>query len=196
MKPRRAQAEIEACAAGRQPQRRVRPLVRRRLDDDLVEAEEAAAVRERLVRGERTHEHIEYLLEARLGLIGRHREACELVVAIALADSEIEPAARQKIQGRNLLGQQHRIVPWQHEHRRAEPKARRARRDKGQQREGRGDLADAGEVMLGHEARMEAERFGLDVGFDEIEEALGARRGIGQPRRRGAAEQSKSHGKT
>ena len=51
-------------------------------------------------------------------------------------------------------------------------------------------------MMLGHEARMETECFGLDVGFDEIEEALGARRHVGQPRRCGTAEQSKSHGKT
>ena len=171
--------EAAACAgrdrgfaAGRQPQRRVRPLVRRRFDNHLVEAEEAAAVRKGLIRGERTHEHIEHLLEARLGLIGRHREACELVVAVAFADSEIEPAAREKIQGRNLLGKQHRIVPWQHKNRRAEAKARRTSRDKGQEGERRRDLADVGEVMLGHEARMETERFGLDVGFDEIEEAL------------------------
>jgi hypothetical protein len=47
----------------------------------------------------------------------------------------------------------------------------------------RRDLADASKVMLGHEARMETERFGLDVGLDEIEEALGARRYIGRPRR-------------
>ena len=117
-------------------------------------------------------------------------------MAVAFADSEIEPAAREKIQGRNLLGKQHRIVPWQHKNRRAEAKARRTSRDKGQEGESRRDLADASKVMLGHEARMETERFGLDVGLDEIEEALGARRDVGQPRRRGAAEQSKSHGKT
>ena len=174
----------------------MRPLVRRRFDNHLIEAKEAAAVREGLVRGECTHEHIEYLLEARLGLIGRHREASELVVAVAFAHSEIEPAAREKIQGRNLFRKQHRIVPWQHKNCCAETKARRTSRDKGQEGESRRDLADASEVMLGHEARMETECFGLDVGFDEIEEALAARRDIGQPRRRGAAEQSKSHGKT
>jgi len=43
---------------------------------------------------------------------------------------------------------------------------------------------------------METERLGLDVGLDEIEEARSARLDVGQPRRRGAAEQSKSHGRT
>ena len=87
-------------------------------------------------------------------------------------------------------------MPWQHKNRRAEAKARRTSRDKGQEGESGRDLADASKVMLGHEARMEAECFGLDVGFDKIEEALGARGHVGQPRRCGAAEQSKSHGKT
>jgi hypothetical protein len=123
-------------------------------------------------------------------------EARELVVAVTFAHSQIEPAAREQVQGRNLLRKQHRVVPWQHENRRAEAKARRARRDKGQEGESGRDLADAGKVMLGHEARMETERFGFDVGFDEIEEALGARRHVGQPRCCGTAEQSKSHGET
>ena len=118
-----------AVAAGRQPQRRVRPLVGRRLDHHLVEAEEAAAVRERIVRGERAHQHVEHFLEARLGFGGRHGEARELVVAVALADAEIEPAAREQIQGRDLLGEQHRIVPGQHQDRRAEAQPRGARRD-------------------------------------------------------------------
>jgi hypothetical protein len=116
-------------------------------------------------------------------------------VAVALADAEIEPAARQQIQRRNLLRQQHRVVPGQHEDRRTEAKARRTSRDKGQERESRRDLADTGKMMLGHEARMETERFGLDIGLDEMEEAFGARRDAGQPRRRSAAEQSKSHGR-
>src|SRR5262245_15545947 len=174
----------------------MRPLVRWRFDNNRVEAEEAATVGEGRVRGERTHEHIEYLLEARLGLIGRHCEACELVVAVAFAHSQIKPAARKKIQGRNLFGKQHRVVPWQNKNRRAEAKARRTSRDKSQESESRRDLADASKVMLGHEARMETECFGLDVGFDEIEEALSASRHIGQPRRCGTAKQTKSHGKT
>src|SRR5690349_3043192 len=109
------------------------------------------------------HEHIEYLLEAWLGLVGRHREACELVVAVAFADSEIEPAAREKIQSRNLLCKQHWVVPWQHKDRCAEAKARRTGCNKGQEGESRRDLADTSKVMLGYEARVETERFGLDV---------------------------------
>ena len=115
------------------------PLVRRRFDDHLIEAEEAAVVREGLVRGERAHEHIESLLEARLGLSRRHGETCELVVAIAFADSQIEPAAREKIQGRHLLGKQYRIVPWQYENCGAEAKARCTSCDERQEGENRRD---------------------------------------------------------
>jgi hypothetical protein len=43
-------------------------------------------------------------------------------------------------------------------------------------------LADTRKVMLGHEAKMETEGFGLDVGLDEIEEAFGARRDVERPR--------------
>ena len=102
-------------------------------------------------------------------------------MAVAFAHSQIKPAARQKVQGRNLLRKQHRVVPWQHKNRRAEAKARRSSRDKGQEGESGRHLSDASKVMLGHEARMEAECFGLDVGCDEIEEALRARRHVGQP---------------
>ena len=87
-------------------------------------------------------------------------------------------------------------MPWQNENGCAEAKARRTSRDIGQEGESRRDLADASKVVLRHEARMETEGFGLDVGLDEIEEALGARRDVGQPRRRSAAEQSKAHGMT
>ena len=48
-------------------------------------------------------------------------EAGEFVVPVALADPEIEPAARQQIERRRLLRQQHRVVPRQHHHRGAEP---------------------------------------------------------------------------
>src|SRR5262245_47814511 len=117
-------------AAGGQPQWRMRPLVRWRFDDYRVEAKEAAMVGKGLLRGERTQEHIQHLFEARLGLLGRHGKAREFVMAIALAHPKIEPASRQKIQGCNLLGKQHRIVPWQHKNCGPEPKARRASRDK------------------------------------------------------------------
>jgi len=115
-------------------------------------------------------------------------------VAIALADAEIEPALREKIQGCDLFGQQHRIMPRQHQDRRAEAQTRRAGREEGQEGERRRELAEVREVMLRHEARMVAERLGFDVGLDEVEEAPGARRDVGQPWRRGAAEQSKAHG--
>ena len=108
-------------AAGRHPQRRMRLLRRRRLDHDVLEMPEAAVVREALARGPRLRHHRNGLLEARLGLVRRDRKTLELAVAVALADAEIEAAAGDQIERRRLLGEQYRIVPRQHDHRRAEP---------------------------------------------------------------------------
>ncbi len=52
-----------------------------------------SAVREALARHERLGHHLDRFLEARLGLLRRDAEAGELVVPVALADAEIEPAA-------------------------------------------------------------------------------------------------------
>ena len=109
------------CTRGREPDRRVWPLVRRRLDHDVVEPPEAAAMRKRLVGRKRAAEHCQNFLETRFGLFGSHCKACKLVVAIALADAEIEPSGREHVERRNLLGEKNWIMPGQHEHRRAQP---------------------------------------------------------------------------
>ena len=89
----------------------------RRLDDDIVELPILPAMGERLVGGPRLEDHLERLVEPRVGFLHRHAEAGKLVVAIALADTEIEPPAGQQIEGRGLLGEQHRVVPRQYHHR-------------------------------------------------------------------------------
>jgi len=70
----------------------VRSLRRRRLDHDVVELPVFSAVGERLVSGPRLKDHSERLVEPRVGFLHRHAKAGELVVAIALADAEIEAA--------------------------------------------------------------------------------------------------------
>ena len=82
------------------------------------------AVGKRLVDGPRLEDDVEAFVEARVGLLHRHAEPGEFVVAVALADTEIEPAAGQEIERRRLLGQQHRVVPGQHDDRRAETQRR------------------------------------------------------------------------
>ncbi len=67
---------------------------------------------------------VDGFLEPRLAFLHRNAEAGEFVVAVALADAEIQPPAGQQVDRRRLLGQQHRIVPRQHDHRRAQPDRR------------------------------------------------------------------------
>ena len=179
--------------AGGDPERRMRALRRRRLDHDVLEMKKAAVVREALARREGARHHLERLLEARFRLIRRDLEALELAVPVALADAEIEAAVGQQIERGGLLGQQHRIVPGQHHHRGAEPQRGGARGQRHQQHQRGGGLVPAAEMMLDREARMEAERLGLDVELEIIAETLAGLRtepwGIGF----GRTEQTETH---
>ncbi len=145
-----------ALAAGAHPDRRVRLLRGRRLDDDVVEPPIFAAMRERLVGGPGLEDDFEALVIPRIGLLHRHAEAGEFVVAIAFADAEIEPAARQQVEGRRLLGQQYRVVPRQDHDRGAEAQMPSARAEPGQQVDRRRDLAIPGEVVLDDESCCES----------------------------------------
>ena len=64
---------------------------------------------------------VERLIEALFRFLDRDAEAAEFGIAVALADTEIEPSTRQEIEGRRLLSEQHRIVPRQHDHRTSDP---------------------------------------------------------------------------
>ena len=150
---------------------------RRRLDHDVLEMPEAAVVREALARGPRLRHHRNGLLEARLGLVRRDLKALELAVAVALADAEIEAAAGDQIERRRLLGEQHRIVPRQHDHRRAKPQRFGAHGGRHQQHQGRRHLVPAGEMMLDQKARLKAERLGLDIEIEIVAKTLAALRG-------------------
>ena len=111
----------------------------------------------------------------------------------ALADAEIEPAARQKIDGRRLLGEQHWIVPGQHQHRGAEPERACFRREPRQQGQTRRNLPGSAEMMLDQEGRVIAQRFSFDVVVDELlvaEAGIHIRAAVAGG---GAAEQSKTH---
>ena len=129
-------------------------------------------MRKALLGGPGFDDHVERLVEARIGFRDRHAETVKLVVAVAFADTEIEPPAGEKIDGRRLLGKQHRIVPRQHQHRGAEPQCLGLRRQPGEQRETGGNLAEAGEMMLDQKGRMVAEPLGLDIVVDELLIAL------------------------
>ena len=70
----------------------MRPLCGRRLDNDIIELPVSPEVGERLVSGPRLEDHSERLVEPRVGFLHRHAKTRKLVVAIALADAEIEAA--------------------------------------------------------------------------------------------------------
>ena len=103
---------------------------------------------------------------------GGDLETGELAVPVALADAEIEPSARYEIERPRLLGQQHRVVPGQHDYRGAEPQRGGAHGKATEQHHRGGDLVPAGEVMFDQEARVEAERLGLDVEVEIVAEPL------------------------
>ena len=126
---------------------------------------------------------------------GAISKALELAVAVALADAEIETAAGDQIERRRLLGEQHRIVPGQHHHRRAEPQRRGAHGERHQQHQGRRHLVPAGEMMLDQKARLKAERLGLDIEIEIVAKTLaGLRRQIVAVGLR-RAEQAEFHGR-
>jgi hypothetical protein len=158
-------------ASGAHPQRRVRLLSRRRLDDDVVELEVLAAMRPRAVERPRLQYHLEALVEPLIRLFHRNAESRELVVAIPLPDAEVDPAAGQEVYGGDLLGQQHGVVPGQGDHGGAESQGRRACADPGQQVQRGGDLTEPGEVVLDHKRADVAERLRPDVVLDELSEA-------------------------
>ena len=61
-------------------------------------------------------------------------------MAVAFTDAEIEPPAGHQVERRGLLGEQHRVVPGQHYHGRAETERRRARGEPSEQLQRRGGL--------------------------------------------------------
>src|SRR4029077_15118616 len=129
--------------AGGDPQRRMGPLRRWRLNDDILEVPEAALVRETFARSPGARHHFDRFLETRFGLFRRDLESLELAVPVALADAEIEAATGKQIERRGLFGQQHRIVPRRHDDGRAKPQRRRAHRQRGLEHQRRRYLVPA-----------------------------------------------------
>jgi hypothetical protein len=101
------------------PDRWPRPLHGGRLNDDVLEIPEFAVMGEAPFGSPRLEDNLQAFLEPLVGLLARDAEG-EFAVAISLANSEIEPTAREHVEGRGLLCEQHRIVPGQNHDGRAE----------------------------------------------------------------------------
>ena len=166
---------------------------RRRLDHNILEMPKATLVREALARGPGPRHHLKGFLETRFGLFGRDLKSLELAVAVAFADAEIEPALRKEIERCRFFGEQHRIVPRRHDDCRAEPKRLRAHGQRGEQHQGRRDLIPAAEMVLNREARVKAERLGLDIEIEEVEKTLAGFRAKSGPIRLRRTEQTETH---
>src|SRR6266700_7176404 len=99
----------------------MRFLRRRWLDDDILVMPTLAVMRKAAVRRPSLAQKRHRLVVALAGFLQRNAEAVELAPAVALSDTEIEPSIVEKVQCRSLFGEQSRIVPGQHQDRRAEP---------------------------------------------------------------------------
>ena len=113
-------------------------------------------------------------VEARIRLLHGDAESGEFVVPVSLADAEIDPATREQVEGSDLLGQQHGIMPGQHQHRGAEAQRRGACPNPGQQVQARRHLAKASEMVLDQECTDIAECLGLNIALNEFPEASAA----------------------
>src|SRR5262245_57971127 len=111
----------------------MRLLHRPRLDHDVAKIPVLALMREAALHRPRLAQDRHAFLEALSRLRLRDAETLELGIAVALADTEIKPATRKKVERRDLLGEQHWIVPRQHHDGGAKPQVSRASRDEAQQ---------------------------------------------------------------
>src|SRR6185295_6682189 len=144
---------------------------------------EPALVRKTLACRPGARQDLDGLVEASLRLVRRNLKALEFAVPVTLADPKVEPAMRQKIERGCFFGEQHRIVPWRHDHCGAEAQCCRAHSKRAEQHQGRGYLVPAAEMMLDREARMKPKRLSHDVEVKIVEESasgLGTKsRGVG-----------------
>ena len=171
----------------------MRLLHRARLDDDVLELPAASVVREAIGSGPCRAQEGHGLVEPLGGLLDRDAKARELRRPIALADAEIQASVGQEVDRGHLLGQQHRIVPGQHHHRRAQPDPAGAAGQVAQEIERGRQLPDAGEVVLDDKHAVIAELLGMEHIVDvlAVAEAV-ANRPFAS--RLGPAEQPELHG--
>ena len=148
---------------------------RPRPDRHARDLEELALVLEHFVAQRLDHD-LRRLGEARPRLAHRDAEAFVLGRGGAAPEAEQAAPAAHDVEQRDLLGDPHRVVPRQHDHRGAELDALGAAGEVGQQLGRRRRHGVAGEVMLQRPQRVEAER------LDQIAHRRSAR----APRRRQA----------
>ena len=157
--------QMEAVLAGpairrlgahrRNPDRRGRTLHRSRAQRVAFNRGPASVMRHPILRPQRADDR-QVLIEAFPALAHRHVGDVVVVLVQPAADAEIQPAMRQHIGHRIVLGGAHRIVQRQQTDRTAEPDALRLARAGGDEQRGRAER-EAGDAMLGEPRAVEAE---------------------------------------
>ena len=92
----------------------------------------------------------------------RHGDAVSIVFGFrrAAPEAQMQRAPRQRVQHRDLLGDAHRVVPGQHQHRGAEPDIRAERRHMRHEEQRARRRVVVREMVLQHPDRFVAERLG------------------------------------
>lgn len=150
---------LQLGPVGADPDGRVRPLQRRGVEAQVVVVEELAVVGEDLTGPGLLH-HFDGLVEASAPGLLVDVEALELLRPVARRESEQEPAVREHVERRLVLGIAQRVVQAEQRAAGADADARGAARDRGQHGQQVGTIAVVPEVMLGQPEAVEADLFG------------------------------------
>ena len=151
------------------PDRRMRLLVDRRQQRHAGHRRPEIALELHRRAGPGLLDQLDALLDPLAALLHVDAENVELVADEAAADAEIEPALRQLVERRRLLGHPHRIVERQHGRAGAEPDALGARREIGEERVvGREQPAVPHEMVLDDPGVVDADPVGE---FDLLDDA-------------------------
>src|SRR5208282_1394177 len=121
---------------------------------------EILAVETESLAAPRKLENLDGLERAAESLRAWHAEALELLGPVAQANSQPEPAARDYIDERGVLGELERMIKRRQQDEGADGDAGGARRDGSRRGHQRGQIAVVGEMMLGEPDGIEAELLG------------------------------------
>ncbi len=151
---------------------RDRALHRFRGDRHIVELVMLAVMRDRLVARPQPAHDAQPFLENRLIVLEGDVERRVFAPVVPPPGGEIDPPARQQIEGRPLLGDPDRLMQRQHRHRRRQADLLGPRRDMGQHEIGARQDAQRAEMMLADPRRMQPDLLGVQRLVENVGDQL------------------------